>query len=88
MTTPAEIVNVHAAKTHLSKLIERAEAGEEIVIGRAGKPVAKLVPYVPDRPRRIFGALKGQLVIHGEFNDLDAEIEREFEDSIARPLDP
>ena len=88
MTTSVEIVNVHAAKTQLSKLIERAEAGEEIVIGRAGKPVAKLVPYVPDRPRRIFGALKGQLVIHGDFNDLDAEIERDFEDSIARPLDP
>lgn len=87
MTRPAEIVNIHAAKTQLSKLIERAEAGEEIVIGRAGKPVAKLVPYVPDRPRRIFGALKGQLVIHGDFTDLDAEIERDFEDSIARPLD-
>jgi hypothetical protein len=46
------------------------------------------VPYVPDRPRRVFGALKGQLVIHGDFNDLDAEIERDFEESIARPLEP
>lgn len=88
MTTRAELVNVHAAKTQLSRLLERAEAGEEIVIGRAGKPIAKLVPYVPDRPKRIFGSLKGQIVIHGDFNDLDAEIEREFEDSIARPLEP
>lgn len=88
MKTTSDIINVHAAKTQLSRLLERAEAGEEIVIGRAGKPVAKLVPYVPDRPRRLFGALKGQLVIHGDFNDLDAEIEREFEDSIAQPLDP
>jgi prevent-host-death family protein len=88
MRTEAEIVNVHAAKTQLSKLLERAEAGEEIVIGRAGKPVAKLVPYVPDRPRRVFGALKGQIVVHGDFNDLDTEIEREFEESIARPLEP
>ena len=83
-----EIVNVHAAKTNLSRLLERAEAGEEIVIGRAGKPVAKLVPWVPDRPKRVFGALKGQIVIHGDFDDLDAELEHEFEESIARPIEP
>jgi prevent-host-death family protein len=88
MTVSTEIVNVHAAKTQLSKLLERAEAGEEIVIGRAGKPIAKLVRYVPDRPKRVFGALKGQIVIHGDFNDLDAEIERDFEESIAGPLEP
>ena len=88
MTTPIEVVNVHAAKTQLSKLLERAEAGEEIVIGRAGKPIAKLVPYVADRPKRVFGALKGQLVIHGDFSDMDGEIERDFEESIARPLEP
>lgn len=84
----SEIVNVHAAKTNLSRLLERAEAGEEIVIGRAGKPVAKLVPWVPDRPKRVFGALKGQIVIHGDFDDLDAELEQEFEESIARPIEP
>jgi prevent-host-death family protein len=84
----SEIVNVHAAKTNLSRLLERAEAGEEIVIGRAGKPVAKLVPWVPDRPKRVFGALKGQIVIHGDFDDLDAELEHEFEESIARPVEP
>ena len=84
----SEIVNVHAAKTNLSRLLERAEAGEEIVIGRAGKPVAKLVPWVPDRPKRVFGALKGQIVIHGDFDDLDAELEHEFEESVARPVEP
>lgn len=84
----SEIVNVHAAKTNLSRLLERAEAGEEIVIGRAGKPVAKLVRYVAPRPTRIFGRLMGQIVIHGDFDDLDAEIEREFEESIARPIEP
>ena len=84
----AEIVNVHAAKTNLSRLIERAEAGEEIVIGRAGKPVAKLVPYVPERPNRVFGALKGQIRILPGFDELDTEIEREFEDSIAKPIEP
>jgi prevent-host-death family protein len=84
----SDIVNVHAAKTNLSRLIERAEAGEEIVIGRAGKPVAKLVPYVPERPNRVFGALKGQMRILPGFDKLDVEIEREFEDSIARPIEP
>jgi prevent-host-death family protein len=83
-----EIVNVHAAKTHLSRLLERAEAGEEIVIGRSGKPVAKLVPYVADRPKRVFGALKGQIRILPGFDDADVEIEHEFEESIARPLEP
>lgn len=83
-----EIVNVHAAKTHLSRLLERAEAGEEIVIARAGKPIARLVPYLPDRPKRVFGALKGQIRILPGFDEMDAEIIKDFEDSIARPLEP
>jgi prevent-host-death family protein len=86
MVTQTEIVNVHAAKTQLSRLLERAEAGEEIVIGRAGKPIAKLVPYVPDRPKRVFGALKGQIRILPGFDELDEEIAQDFEDSINRPL--
>ena len=86
MSTQTEISNVHAAKTQLSRLLERAEAGEEIVIGRAGKPIAKLVPYVPDRPKRVFGALKGQIRILPGFDELDEEIAQDFEDSINRPL--
>lgn len=74
----AEIVNVHAAKTHLSRLLERAEAGEEIVIGRAGKPIAKLVPYKAERPKRTFGLLKGQIVVHGDFDADNEEIAAEF----------
>jgi prevent-host-death family protein len=47
----AEIVNVHAAKTHLSSLLERVARGEEIIIARAGKPIARLVPVgVAERP--------------------------------------
>jgi prevent-host-death family protein len=88
MAPQSEIVNVHAAKTQLSRLLERAEAGEEIVIGRAGKPIAKLVRYVPDRPKRVFGALKGQIRILPGFDDVDDEITRDFDDSIARPLAP
>jgi len=84
----SEVINIHAAKTHLSRLLERVEAGEEIVIGRAGKPIARIVPYVPVRRRRWFGAMKGQIHILPGFDELDAEIERDFEESIARPLEP
>ena len=61
---------VHAAKTNLSKLLERVEAGEEIIIARGKKPVARLVPIgVPNhiRRRRAFGALKGKLGLPDSF---------------------
>ena len=83
----ARTVNVHEAKSSLSRLLERAEAGEEIVIARAGKPVARLVPYTPERPTRTFGALKGQIRILPGFDELDAEIARDFEESIATPVE-
>lgn len=83
----SEIVNVHAAKTQLSRLLERAESGEEIVIGRAGKPVAKLVPYVAERPKRVFGRLKGQIVVHGDFDADNEEIADLFEQSRIFPPD-
>ena len=76
-----QTVNVHDAKTHLSKLLERAEAGEEIVIARAGRPVARLVPYGSDRPKRVFGRLRGQIVVRDDFDADDEEIAREFEES-------
>jgi prevent-host-death family protein len=59
-------ISIHVAKTHLSRLIARAEAGEEIVIARGRKPVAKLVPIAP-KPKRVFGALKGRLSVGPEF---------------------
>ena len=74
-------VNVHEAKTTLSRLLERAEAGEEIVIARAGKPVARLVPYASERPKRVFGRLRGQIVMHGDFDADNEAIAREFEES-------
>ena len=83
-----DVVNIHDAKTHLSRLLERAEAGEEIVIARAGTPIARLVPYRADRPKRTFGALRGQIRILPGFDEADEEIAREFEESIARPIDP
>ena len=72
-------VNIHAAKTHLSRLVERVEAGEEIVIARAGRPVARLVPHRPRIHERKPGLLRGQIVIGPDFDGLDAEIADLFE---------
>ena len=66
MATMNELISIHVAKTHLSRLIARVEAGEEIVIARGRKPVAKLVP-IGAKPRRVFGALKGKASIGPEF---------------------
>ena len=72
-------VNIHEAKTHLSQLIERAERGEEIVIARAGKPVAKLVPFMAERKPRESGFMKGQLWMSDDFDDpLPPEILKGF----------
>lgn len=54
-------INIQAAKTHLSRLVEQVAAGEEIVLAKAGKPMAKLVPYVPVRKPRQGGQFKGQI---------------------------
>jgi prevent-host-death family protein len=60
-------VNIHEAKTHLSRLVERVEAGEEITIARAGRPVARLVPVKQRQPRRP-GLWKGRVVIRDDFD--------------------
>jgi prevent-host-death family protein len=60
-------VNVHEAKTHLSRLLERVAEGEEIVIARAGKPVAKLVPLRTERRRP--GSLKGKIRVRADFDE-------------------
>lgn len=69
MAAPEDQFNIHAAKTHLSRLVERAEAGEEIVIARAGKPVATLSAYRPPPPGRGYGMWKGEVWIAEDFND-------------------
>ena len=61
-------VNVHEAKTHLSRLLARVEAGEEIVIARNGKAAVRLVACKP-RGKRQFGALKGKIEIDDSFFD-------------------
>ena len=55
------IVNVHDAKTHLSRLLEQAHAGQEIILAKAGKPYARLMPLAPEPPRRVPGRLSGRL---------------------------
>jgi len=62
-----EIVNTHQAKTHLSKLLQRVELGEDITIARAGKPVARLVPVPPDQRKRTPGRAKGKIIIKPGF---------------------
>jgi prevent-host-death family protein len=72
-------VNIHEAKTHLSKLLERVSLGEEIIIAKAGKPVAKLVAIASERPCFKFGSAKGEFVVPDDFNDpLPKEIEDLF----------
>ncbi len=61
-------VNVHEAKTHLSRLLADAEAGKDVVIARNGKPVAKLVPYAP-KGKRQFGSMKGLIELDDSFFD-------------------
>ena len=72
-------VNVHEAKTHLSRLLERVEAGEEVVIARAGRPVARLVPYVRRNAPRALGIWRGRVKIGPEFDEADEEIARLFD---------
>lgn len=62
-----ETVTIHLAKTHLSQLLARVEAGEAIVLARGKRPIAKLVPYRPPAPKRQFGALRGVVSVGPEF---------------------
>jgi prevent-host-death family protein len=62
-------VTIHAAKTNLSKLIERACAGEEVIIARGPDPVVRLVPVGTAAPRRAFGALRESLRVPKSFDD-------------------
>ena len=72
-------VNLYEAKTQLSRLVERAASGEEIVIAKSGKPMARLVPYRPGRPRREGENLLGITFIAENFDDPAVDIEDAFE---------
>ncbi len=73
------VVNtVSEAKAQLSNLLDRVLAGEEVIIGRAGKPVAVLLPYDATRRRRSPGALRGRIRIAEDFDDLPEDIADAF----------
>jgi len=75
----SESVNVYEAKTHLSQLLDRAAAGEEIVIARAGRPVARLVALAEPTPLpRTPGGWHGKVSIAPDFDELPTEIEAAF----------
>jgi prevent-host-death family protein len=71
-------VTIHEAKTHLSRLIQAVEEGEEITIARAGRPVARLVPTEQRRERRKPGWAKGKIKILEGFDEYDEQIARDF----------
>jgi prevent-host-death family protein len=81
----SDTVNMHEAKTHLSKLVARVEGGEQIVISRAGKPAAKLVPVSPVKPaKRKLGGWEGKFDVPSpeEWAEMKRETAREFEGEI------
>jgi len=74
------IVNVHDAKTHFSRLLSRVESGEEIVIAKAGKPVARMVPLSGKSEKRVPGTAKGRIAIGKDFFEaLPEEVLKDFE---------
>lgn len=73
-----EPINIYEAKTQLSKLVDRAAAGEEIVIARAGRPIARLVALAPPSGSRRRGFLAGKIWMSDDFDEPDEEIERLF----------
>lgn len=74
------IVNMHDAKTHFSRLITRVESGEEIIIAKAGSPVARLVPLIARIAKRSPGTARGRIVIdEGFFEPLPEDVLKDFE---------
>lgn len=82
----ATIVNVHEAKTHLSKLLRRVEAGEDVLIGRAGQPVARLTRIATDEPRPL-GTWRGRVQIADDFDAPSDEVAGRFFGGAVEPSD-
>ena len=74
------VVNIHQAKTHLSRLVDQAMEGQEIIIAKSGKPLVRLLPVAQDRPPRQPGSMKGRLHVPPDFDaPLPDEILAQFE---------
>lgn len=64
----AKVVNIHEAKTHLSRIVDDVAAGAEVIIAKAGKPLARLTPIAPRARRKRLGLLKGKVKVTDDFN--------------------
>jgi prevent-host-death family protein len=74
-----ETINIHEAKTHLSRLVEKAAKGEPFIIAKAGKPMVKVIPLEPVKPKSRIGMLDGMYAIPDDFDEMGrAEIEAMF----------
>jgi prevent-host-death family protein len=80
----ASIVNIHEAKTHLSRLLERVQRGERITIAKAGRPIAVLGPIEGTAAKRPIGLDRGKVIIHPNFDDPIPE----FDPDYSHPFDP
>ena len=78
-------VNIHEAKTHLSRLLEQVAAGERVVISKAGTPIADLVPHQAEAVT--FGGMKGEIVYNDQAFGLDPDIQQMFYGSDSGPAD-
>jgi prevent-host-death family protein len=79
-------VNIHEAKTHLSRLVERAAAGEEIIIARGGRPIARLMPLGAPQKPRAFGRMRGKIRIADDFDEpLPKDVLAAFTDGPVEP---
>jgi len=78
----ATVINIHEAKTQLSRIVDEVAAGSEVIIAKAGKPMARLIPIAPSpRPKKL-GLLKGEIEVPDDFNTpLDDKVLGSFEDA-------
>ena len=73
-----KVVNVQQAKTHLSRLIDQAAEGQEFILGKHGKPLAKITAYAPRKEQRPLGGYEGRIRVGEDFDEEDPQINRKF----------
>jgi prevent-host-death family protein len=76
----SNVINIHEAKTHLSRIVDEVAAGAEVIIAKAGKPMARLTPIAPRARKKKLGLLKGKINVPDDFNaPIDADLVARFE---------
>ncbi len=75
-------INIHAAKTHLSRLVEEVAAGDPFVIAKAGKPMAQVIPISTpkNKPKKRIGFMKGMYTLPDNFEEIDKQLDKEIEE--------